>query len=433
MSEQSFSSRAKMNFYIFSILGLILFFIPVTIGETNTILIDHIVNLVKLVLGDAVKYVVILLIAYGIIREVIKGTWLKSTTSKVMFVFKVIGLIFGIMYIFALGPAVIHDPGNLPFLFNKLAITLTLVIPIGGMLLCLITGYGLMEFIGVFARPVMRPVFKSPGRSAIDAVASFVGSYSIGLLITNAQYEDNKYTKKEAAIIATGFSTVSATFMVVVAKTLGLMDMWLTYFTVTMVITFIVTAITIRLYPLAKMEDVYMDGSPAVSDKIEGGYLKTAFNEGYAAAENSIGILENLKKSLVDGINIGASVVPTILSIGLIGLLVGEYTKVFDVLGYIYYPFTALLGFSDPMLVAKASSISIVEMFLPAALAQDGDFVTRFTIGVVCVSEVLFFSASIPCILSTKIPIKIKDIVIVWFLRVVLTLIITAPIAHLLA
>jgi nucleoside recognition membrane protein YjiH len=51
-------------------------------------------------------------------------------------------------------------------------------------------------------------------------------SYSIGMLITNRLYKEGKYTFKEAAIIATGFLTFSATFMIVVAKTLGLMDLW---------------------------------------------------------------------------------------------------------------------------------------------------------------------------------------------------------------
>ena len=45
---------------------------------------------------------------------------------------------------------------------------------------------------------------ENTGRSAIDAVASFVGSYSLALLITNRVYKEGKYTTK-AAIIATGF------------------------------------------------------------------------------------------------------------------------------------------------------------------------------------------------------------------------------------
>ncbi len=31
----------------------------------------------------------------------------------------------------------------------------------------------------------MRPIFKTPGKSAVDAVAGLVGSYLLGLSITN--------------------------------------------------------------------------------------------------------------------------------------------------------------------------------------------------------------------------------------------------------
>src|SRR5690606_20749121 len=129
--------------------------------------------------------------------------------------------------------------------------------------------------------PIMRPVWKTPGRSAIDAVASFVGSYSIALLITDRVYQEGKYTGKEAAIIATGFSTVSATFMIVVAKTLGLMDMWLLYFWLTLIITFVVTAITARIYPLSKKPDTYYMDQKGTSEEVtSGNRFKRAYIEG---------------------------------------------------------------------------------------------------------------------------------------------------------
>ena len=85
---------------------------------------------------------------------------------------------------------------------------LGLLIPVGAIFLGLLVGFGLMEFIGVMVQPIMRPVFKTPGRSAIDAVASFVGSYSLGLLITNRVYKEGRYSAQEAAIIAThGFTS----------------------------------------------------------------------------------------------------------------------------------------------------------------------------------------------------------------------------------
>lgn len=117
-------------------------------------------------------------------------------------------------------------------------------------------------------QPIMRPFWKTPGRSAVDAVASFVGSYSIGLLITNRIFKEGKYTAKEAAIIATGFSTVSATFMIVVANTLDLMPIWNLYFWTTFFVTFLVTAITVRIWPIRNMSNNYYKNKPGDPEQI---------------------------------------------------------------------------------------------------------------------------------------------------------------------
>lgn len=53
----------------------------------------------------------------------------------------------------------------------------------------------------------------------------------------------------------------------------------------------------------------------------------------------------------------------------------------------------------------------------------------KFVIAVVSISAILFFSAGIPCIMGTDIPLKMRDIVIIWFERVVFSIIITISIA----
>lgn len=71
-------------------------------------------------------------------------------------------------------------------------------------------------------------------------------------------------------------------------------------------------------------------------------------------------------------------------------------------------------------------------MFLPVVPVAGASMVTKFVVGVTCVSEILFFSASIPCMMSTNIPLKMKDYLIIWFERVALSILITSPIAYLL-
>lgn len=165
---------------------------------------------------------------------------------------------------------------------------------------------------------------------------------------------------------------------------------------------------------------------------IKNGVVKKAVEEGLTAAEVSVPVFQNMFKNLMIGISVTIGLIPSIMSVGLLGLVLAKYTPVFDVFGYLFYPVTALFQFAEPQLVAKAVSMGIAEMFLPAAWAAELDLITRFVVGICCISGILFFSASIPCMVAMGIPISVKDMVIVWYERVILTLFIATPLAWLL-
>jgi nucleoside recognition membrane protein YjiH len=425
------NSANILKFLLFSMIGIFVFFIPVTIGEVSSITLDHIVTWVRGKAPSALPYYALIVILLGAIYPFVTKSWKKDKVTMVFSFLKVLGVVVALLIVFKAGPAWLMEPSMGPFLFEKLVIPVGLVVPIGSVFLALLVGYGLLEFIGVMVQPIMRPVWKTPGRSAVDAVASFVGSYSIGLLITNRVFKEGKYTVKEAAIIATGFSTVSATFMIVVAKTLGLMEIWNLYFWVALSVTFLVTAVTVRIYPLNKMSNNYYTetGDPEIIIKEK--YLQSAWKSALEAADRSMSLGKNIWTNLKDGFIMTMSILPSILSVGLIGLVLAEFTPVFDWLGYIFYPFTWALQIPEPLLAAKASAIEIAEMFLPALLVVDAPLVTKFIIGVVSVSSILFFSATIPCILSTEIPLKIPQLLLIWLERTILTLLFVTPLAFL--
>ena len=444
---RKFSTKAKLKITLASLFGFFTFFItfPIKEGGPSTILVDHLANLVRYILSllgtQTVAWVCIVAMIAGAIQPFVKKIWNRSITDFVFTLFKILGIPVGLMYILnqfydtQIGPEYLYAKGMIPFLFEKLAMSLTFIIPIGSAFIIFLTDYGLMEFTGVFARPFMRPVYKTPGRSAIDAVASFVGSYSIALLITGKQYQLGYYSKKEAAIIATGFSTVSATFCIIVAKTLNLMEHWNLFFWSALVVTFIVTAITVRLWPLHHIPHDYHAEKMPDEPVIKTGVAKKAVEEGLTAAEESVPVGRNMLKNLMIGISVTVGLIPSIMSVGLLGLVLAEKTALFDYLGYLFYPVTALLQFADPQLIAKAVSMGIAEMFLPAVLAAKStglDLVSRFVVGICCISGILFFSASIPCMVAMGIPISIRDMVIVWYERVVLSLLIATPLAWLL-
>ena len=429
MQDKNIKSGINVFRFIgLSAIGIFMFFIPITVNGAKSIPIDHIVTAIRSIPHYGPIYGTAIVII-GAILPFIRKTWNKDGMTTVFSILKLLGIPFVIVYLTGVGPSRWHDGDMLPFLYNKVVMPVTSLVPVGAIFLAFLINYGLMEFVGVFLKPVMRPVWKTPGRSAIDAVASFVGSYSVGLLITNRVYKERRYSTKEASIVATGFSTVSATFMIVVAKTLGLIDHWNLYFWSTLVITFVVTAITTRVYPLRNKPDTgYMGESVIEEPDVEKGKLfSTALDEGLTACAQAPGLVSGLSKNFIDGVALALNIGPTLMSVGFIGLLLAEYTPLFDILGYIFVPFAMLMGFgSEAFMMGKACAISLAEMFLPANIVAGASPMAQFVIAIVCVSEILFFSASIPCILGTDIDISLKDVLIIWVERIILSLILAS-------
>ncbi|MCS6711766.1 YjiH family protein [Brachybacterium sp. EF45031] len=425
---------ARWRFAVYSLIGIAMFFVTVRIGEKSTILVDHVLTFVRWILGPVAPWVVLALVVLGTVRPFVTGRWRTSPLRMVFAFANIVGLVVAALAVVGIYPGPLADEAIGPFLWERLAIPVGLIVPIGAVFLALLISYGLMEFIGVFVQPIMRPLWRVPGRAAVDAVASFVGSYSLALLITDRVYREGRYTSREAAIIATGFSTVSATFMIIVAATLGLMEHWNLYFFLTLLITFIVTAITVHIPPLRSIPDETFEGVPHNPEPVvTGNRLRAAWGEAMDALADAPSLARGTWDTFKDGVLMAAAIVPSILSIGLAGLLLAEYTPVFDILGWLFYPFAWVTGLPDPALAGKASAVGIAEMFLPALMVSEhSSMVLRFTIGVVCVSQIVFFSSLVPSILATSIPVSVGRLVVLWFERVALTILITAPIAHLL-
>ena len=148
-----------------------------------------------------------------------------------------------------------------------------------------------------------------------------------------------------------------------------------------------------------------------------------------AAAAASGPILPAVWKNTKDGLRMISTILPTIMSIGLLGMLIALFTPVFNIIGYIFYPFTAIVQLPEALVAAQAVATSIAEMFLPAAFVVEASLATRYVVSVVCISELLFFSAVIPCILSTKIPVNIPQILILWVERVILSVLLAGAVA----
>ncbi len=423
---------AALRFSAFSLVGIGMFFLPISLGGRTSIPLDHIITALRHQFPTLSTLYALSILLTGSAISGQKWWRNRSAGSLLWALLCLMGLVAGILRVLKLGPGWLITPEMLPFLYDKLSIPVGLIVPIGAVFLAFLVDYGLLEFFGVLLEPLMRPLFHTPGRSAIDALASFVGSYSIGLLITNRVYLAGRYTAREAAIVATGFSTVSATFMVIVARTCDLMPYWNVFFWSTLMITFAVTAVTVRLWPLR----TFGEGGEATTASQANppgpaARFRLAWQAALNAAQQAPALYRCIAINLKDGFQMVVRILPGIMSVGLLGLLAVRHTPLFDWMGYLFYPIARLVGLPEPLLAAKATALEVAEMFLPALLVNQAAPATRFTVAVMSIASILFFSASIPCILSTRIPLRMPQLLVIWLERAALSLLLAGLTAHL--
>lgn len=353
---------------------------------------------------------------------------------------RIIGAVFAIMVTFKIGPEAIwnENTGGLLLAPDGLVSFLFTIFLFAGLLLPLLLNFGLLEFFGTMMVKVMRPLFNLPGRSSIDALASWIGDGTIGVLLTSKQYEDGHYTQREAAIIATTFSVVSITFSLVIIDTVGMSNYFLPFYGTVLLTGVILALIMPRIYPLRSKKAEYIDGREFTGDeeKLPEGY--NVFSHGLENALDTASKNRSIGRIFTDGmrnvLDMWIGVAPVVMAFGTVALMLAEYTGVFTFLGKPFEPILSVLGIPEAAAAAQTMVVGFADMFLPVILA-DGSItspITLFTIATISVVQLIYMSEVGGLILGTKIPINILDLIIIFLLRTLIALPIVAGVAHLL-
>ncbi|MBQ5950999.1 MAG: YjiH family protein [Lachnospiraceae bacterium] len=434
MDPKIVNGKNIAKFVIFSLIGIFVFFVQFQFNGRNTIFVDHVIQNIKgywPIVSIAATYI---FMVGGAVEPFIKKTWKKNTVTLIFTILKVFGAICGTMFIFKFGPKLLMADDMIPYVYQTVCGAVALVVPIGSLFLSFLMNYGLLEFVGVLMRPIMRKVWKVPGSAAINAVTSFIGSFAVGIMFTDRMYKEGKYNLRESTVIVTGFATVSASFVVIVANFHNMMNYWNLVFWGSMFVTFAVTAITAHIYPLNKVSDRYWNDDPHPLPEYHDHLLKRAYLEGLTAANNADSLPKTVVKNFLDGCMMSFRFIPVVMALGLIGTLLATYTPIFDWLGWIYWPFARIFGIPESVQVGKAVSLAFVDMFtsdiiLAKATAGAAGLAAKYVVGVTSIAISLGLASTIPCMLATDIEVSMKDIFILAVERAILCMLLSGVIA----
>jgi nucleoside recognition membrane protein YjiH len=369
----------------------------------------------------------LLLIASGAILSVVALRARSSATAQafsappLFTVLRVLGLLLAVPLAIGVGPdwLLAGETGGL--MWGTLVSSVAIIVPLGAIMLNLLASYGCLELVGTITRPLMRPLFRLPGRAALDDLTSWLGSYSVGLYLTRRLLDQGRYTRREAFTIATCFSTVSVGFVGVVASTLNLLPLFPLIFGSYFVVVYLVAIIQVRLWPTTRVPATYI-ATPVPESKPNGSLVAAAFYAAKEQAANASPMPRLMFDGFRDGIKLASTILGTILTVGLAALLLAEHTSLFDWLGAPIAPVLSWLGLEDAGNLAPAVTAGIAEMYIPALLVKDASISGRFFICLLSISQLVFFSSVGPMMLDMfrDVPIRLRDLLAIFLLRTAL-------------
>ncbi len=439
-----------VKFIGLSVIGFLFFLMPITFNGESKIMISHIVDGVNTYMLDSFITLTIIMSWVVFVMTLIFTVYTaKNKTLNDVFkasplnvTLRVVGSFLYLIVVHqwfkgtVIGDVLI-DPNTGGVMAGEEGLLTTLYITflVGILALPLLTHFGVVEFIGTLLGPVVVKVFKVPGYSTIDAIASFVGDGTIGIVVTDQQYQRGYYNRREAYIIATSFSIVGIAFAAAVAEELRFGHIFPIFYGAIVVITILLAFITSRM-PLKKFDETYYPGTtPKSVDTPQGVSL---FKHSYSLAikqADQVKLIQVIKEATLNVLNIYVGFLPIIMTVGTLSLIIAEYTAFFS---WVSFPFVYLyewLGYAEAtaQMMAPATLAGFADMYLPTLFITGATSeASRFFIGVLAFTQLVFLSETGMILVKTKIGLSFIDIIKVFLFRTMLSIPLLYLITHLL-
>lgn len=444
-TKKNITPKELLLFLIPSLIGVLIFMVPMKIKGELTILVAFLSNSLLDKISDILPLILTLIISLSflgsIISKIFKPKFIQNNTflkklfdiTPIWFLVKFIGSVLAICTYFKIGPEWIWSADTGALLLNDLLPILFCVFLFAGLFLPLLLNFGLLEFFGTLLTKVMRPIFTLPGRSAVDCMASWLGDGTIGVLLTSKQYENGYYNERESAVIGTTFSFVSITFSLIVISQVGLGHMFPQFYLTILIAGFLAAIIMPRIPPLSRKGNSFYCEGKDLQENIPAEY--SAIKWGTTLAVDSAKKNISLKKLLIEGIenvlDMWLGVAPVVMAIGSIGLILATYTPIFKWLGTPFIPLFNLLQIPEAAMASQTVVVGFADMFLPTVIgATIQSELTRFVIACLSVTQLIYMSEVGGLLIGSKIPVSMKDLILIFLERTLITLPIITLMAH---
>ena len=437
VAKENYVTTANLlKFILGSAFGVFMFLVPIPHGDSFTTMLDFVKNFIKAGFGSAMPYVLLTVVMTAAVMStydyLCKPAWIRENnflskafvTTPFYLLSKIVGAVITVLVVFKLGPDWVTSIDTGATMID-LCNTLLCIVLGFSFLLPFLTDCGIMEFLGVIMRPVVRPLFNVPGRASIDLIASWFGASNAAVILTREQYMKGFYTKREAAYIMTNFSVVSIPFCLLIANTIKISNLFPQFYLCICIVGVVLAVIMGRIPPLSTIPDTYREevGKKLNEDVPNDVNLLDHALQLSCKRANDFGVKGLLVTGMEVVVGMFFDLIPIVVSWGTAMLIIATYTPVFQILSYPMGLYLQMFGVAEAFAVAPATLIGFADMFIPALLMGGVQSVeTKFIVGVLSLIQIIYLTEVGAIAIKSEVPLTFTKLFLIFLERTLLAI-----------
>lgn len=411
---------------IYSIIGIVIFFIPISIDNQTKTILNHIAYRLQINYGDILKICTVIYIILGVTKSILSKN--KSNIQVIYSYLKVFSIFIVISLFYSKYSIVLLDD-NIAFILEETILNLITVLPLSAVFLPFILDFGLLEIVEGFTNKFMKKLFNLSGKTILNILMYLFNNCFCGYFMTELLYEKGKIRHKEACIIILNFSITSISFATYIAEELKINKV--NFFILSIFILFLTNLILCRIYPINKKKKSYYIKTNYKETNFKNNKLKSSIKK-YIQNKEDINIFKSMFGNLEKSIHILITIIPNLVLVMYLGnIIINNMDAIYN-FKVVFLRILEFLNFNN----INDMSIFFINGLFNDVVAIDTlntniDYTSRLLIGVICILKCTSITTNILYVDNSEIPVNKVDFLVSYIQRIVVILLISSMIFYL--
>lgn len=411
---------------IYSIIGIVIFFIPISIDNQTKTILNHIAYRLQINYGDILKICTVIYIILGVTKSILSKN--KSNIQVIYSYLKVFSIFIVISLFYSKYSIVLLDD-NIAFILEETILNLITVLPLSAVFLPFILDFGLLEIVEGFTNKFMKKLFNLSGKTILNILMYLFNNCFCGYFMTELLYEKGKIRQKEACIIILNFSITSISFATYIAEELKINKV--NFFILSIFILFLTNLILCRIYPINKKKKSYYIKTNYKETNFKNNKLKSSIKK-YIQNKEDINIFKSMFGNLEKSIHILITIIPNLVLVMYLGnIIINNMDAIYN-FKVVFLRILEFLNFNN----INDMSIFFINGLFNDVVAIDTlntkiDYTSRLLIGVICILKCTSITTNILYVDNSEISVNKVDFLVSYIQRIVVILLISSMIFYL--